>query len=321
MILAGDIGGTNTRLALFEGEGLRCVLEKKYPSRDYGNLTEIVQLFLKDSQQKIDRACFGIAGPIEEGVCRATNLPWVIDQRGLSQDFGITRVKLINDLEANAHGIGCLRPDEFFVLNEGTPIKGNQVLISAGTGLGKACIFWDGKKHTPFACEGGHEDFGPGNEEELHLWQYLHEMFGHVSYERVLSGAGLHNIYRFLIYTGREVEAEDVKREMQEKDPAAVITERALQKTSPACMHALYTFISIYGREAGNFALQLLSFGGVYIGGGIAPKIVSAMTAGGFMTGFLSKGRMQTILSKMPVKVILNDKTALLGAAKHANEE
>jgi glucokinase len=315
MILAGDIGGTKTHLALFEKGTI--VAEEKYASREFPSLSDILALFLR-KQGVVKKACFGIAGPIKEGRCKATNLPWIVDAQELENALKIDAVFLINDLEANAYGIRSLSDEEFFTLNEAAPSSlGNQVLISAGTGLGEAGIYWDGTKHHPFACEGGHSDFSPQTELEMELLRYLRKKFGHVSWERLLSGPGIYNLYRFLIDLRLETPTED----FGEEDPAKVITERAVKKECKTCVRTLKWFTALYGAEAGNLALKMLALGGVYIGGGIAPKILSALQEKEFMKAFIDKGRFSTLLSQIPVKVILNENTALLGAERYAQEK
>lgn len=314
MILAGDIGGTNTRLALFE-QGKMAGPEKKYPSRNYPGLEEIVQEFL--GGKRVERACFGVAGPVREEVCKATNLPWVVDAAKMSRTLQIPSVHLLNDLEANAYGIKVLKREEFVIINEGKPQKGNQALISAGTGLGEAGLYWDGQKHHPFACEGGHSDFAPRNALEIELFVYLKKKYPHVSYERVVSGPGLYEIYRFLIETGREKASPEAEEEMKKGNPAAIVSEWGRLNKDPGCIHALDWFISLYGAEAGNLALKFLALGGVYIGGGIAPHIVDKMKHG-FFAAFADKGRFKPLLETIPIWVVLNDNAALLGAASYA---
>lgn len=322
MILAGDIGGTKTHLALFEeNEKRKWVVDAKYKSSKYDNLSSIVKEFLQEHRgMSIERACFGIAGPIQNGKCHATNLPWVVDGALIAKENSISTVFLINDLEANAYGINTLDQDEFYTLNEGKPNRGNAALISAGTGLGEAGLFWDGSKHIPFACEGGHCSFSPENELEIKLLRYLAKQYDHVSFERILSGPGIYNVYRFLIDEGIEKEKESVKAAFLTTDPSRVITEMGMKSACPACMRTLDLFVSIYGAEAANLALKMLSIGGVYIGGGIAPKILNELREGGFMKRFIQKGRFTSLLLAMPVKVVLNENTALLGAAYYARE-
>ncbi len=322
MILAGDIGGTKTHLALFEEkEERKWVIDTKYPSAQYDSLLSIVKQFLSDHPNcEIERSCFGVAGPVQDGKCKATNLPWIVDASEIAKESSIPKVFLINDLEANAFGINTLKEDEFYVLNEGKPHKGNAALISAGTGLGEAGVFWDGKEHIPFGCEGGHCSFAPENDIEIKLLRYLRKQYDHVSFERILSGPGLYNIYRFLIDEGIEMEEEQVKRAFQENDPPKVITEMGMKGLSTVCARVLDIFVSVYGSEAANWALKMLSVGGVYIGGGIAPKILNELKEGSFMKRFIQKGRFTSVLLGMPVKVVLNEHTALLGAVYYARK-
>jgi glucokinase len=317
MILAGDIGGTKTVLALFEDVDKRTVIkEEKFLSKDYPNLDEIVKAFLpKDLFVRL--ASFGIAGPIQNNRCHATNLPWVIEGDSLQKILKTPFVFLINDLEANAWGISLLNPEELHVLHKGEGV-GNRALISAGTGLGEAGIYFDGKLYQPFATEGGHAGFSPETEEQIGLWRYLKSKFDHVSFERVLSGHGIEAIYRFLLEMRKASEVETVKIRMKTEDPAQVISEVGLNKGCPICVETLNWFSSIYGSESGNLALKMLALGGVYIGGGIAPKILDVLKNGSFMNSFLAKGRFKPLLSKIQVQVILNPKTALLGAAEYA---
>lgn len=320
MILAGDIGGTKTHLALFNDKK-KWVVDAKYKSADYDNLGRIVKEFLQaNPDHQIERACFGIAGPVQDGKCHATNLPWVVDAKQIAKENGIGAVSLINDLEANAYGICELDRDEFFVLNEGKAGVGNQAIISAGTGLGEAGLFWNGKEHLPFAGEGGHCSFAPQDELQIQLLRYLTKQFNHVSFERLLSGPGLYNIYRFFIDEGIEKEKESVKAALQTTNHARVISEMGMKGGCPACVKTLELFTAIYGEEAANLALKMLAVGGLYIGGGIAPKILSKMKEGPFMQRFTEKGRFSSLLKEIPVKVILNQDTALLGAAHYAKK-
>jgi len=318
MILAGDIGGTNTRLALLEMEDKwpRVIVEQTFPSREHKSLDEIVRQFLGEHGLAIKRACFGVAGPIRNRRTKPSNLPWVVDADQLATLFGFDAVTLVNDLEANAFGLVALEAKDFAVLNEGAPeSEGNTAIISAGTGLGEAGLHFEGKMRRPFASEGGHADFAPRNELEIELLRYLIPQFHHVSYERVLSGPGLLNIYTFLRDTGRGEEAAWLADEMQEADPSAVITRAALEGKSELCMRALDLFVSIYGAEAGNLALKVNATGGVFLGGGIAPRIIDKLKSPAFMEAFTAKGRMRPLLEAVPVRVILNDMTALIGAA------
>jgi glucokinase len=318
MILAGDIGGTNTRLALFEEESerLKIVEEQRFSSRDHASLEEIVTKCLSPQRPPIKYACFGVAGPIKEGRCEATNLPWLVDARVLLKALGLDTVSLINDLEANAYGVAVLEAHDFTILNKGsTKPEGNGAIIAAGTGLGEAGFYWDGQGHHPVGCEGGHTDFAPRNELEIELLRFLLTRYERVSYERILSGPGLHNIHQFLRDTGRGDEPVWLAEAMRQEDASAVISKAALDGRSELCVRALDLFVSLYGAEAGNLALKLMATGGVFVGGGIAPKIMRKLTDGTFMQAFAAKGRMKDLLESIPVRVILNEKTALLGAA------
>jgi glucokinase len=321
VILAGDIGGTNARLACFapQGQRLISVLEKDYPSREHATLEELVAQFLSRHNVQVERACFGIAGPVKNGRVVTPNLPWVVDRGELTTRLGIQNVFLINDLEANTYGIAALEPDDLVTLNEGlADPEGNLAVIAAGTGLGEAGAYWDGKMHRPLACEGGHCDFAPRNALETRLLRYLLDQHEHVSYERVLSGAGLVNIYTFLRDSGLGTEPPWLAEQMRDVDAAAAVSNAALEGRSALAEQALDLFVSLYGAEAGNLALKLKATGGVYVGGGIAPKIILKLKGVTFMGAFAAKGRMRPLLEAIPVKVILNDKTALLGAARCA---
>ncbi len=321
MILAGDIGGTHARLAFFDVSNghFSLISASVFPSREYTGLDEIVAKFVDATNVHPDSACFGVAGPVRNGRVEASNLPWVIDSNRLADELRIRKAVLINDVEANAWGIPTLDPKDVVSLNQvkGAP-AGNQAVIAAGTGLGEAGMYWDGVQHHVFACEGGHGDFAPRNELEMDLLRYLRARFGHVSYERIVSGPGLLNVFHFLRDSGRGTEPKWLADEMLHSDPAAVISKAALDGKCPLSEQALDLFVSIYGAEAGNLALKIMATGGVYLGGGIAPKIVPKLSGPLFMQAFVCKGRMQPLLETMPVKVITNDKTALLGAARCA---
>lgn len=321
MILAGDIGGTNTRLAIVEtdAKGPRIVFEKTFPSRERTSLEAALAEFLALYPDKPTGAAFGIAGPVREGRCEATNLPWVVDAKAVAKQLGLKRVGLINDLVANAHGIATLGRKDLVTLNKGgRDARGNQALVSAGTGLGEAVIFWDGQRHHPFASEGGHADFAPRNHLEMELLGYAMSRYRRVSYERLLSGPGLTLVYQFLRDTGKGEEPPWLAEQMRQGDPAPVITRLALDDKTPLCGQALELFVSLYGAEAGNLALTVMATGGVYLGGGIAPKIIAKLKEPVFMNAFTAKGRLRPLLQSMPVKVIMNPKTALLGAAHYA---
>ncbi|MBI2089884.1 MAG: glucokinase [Deltaproteobacteria bacterium] len=320
-ILAGDIGGTKTNLALYsvqEGR-LSLISTRSFQSRDYPDLGSLLKEFLLDASGTVTRACFGIAGPVVGDKVETPNLPWVIDGRELARSFGLSRVLLINDLEATAYGILNLGPGELVSLNQGlSEQKGNMAVIAAGTGLGEAILFWDGKDHRPFASEGGHADFAPRTPVEIELLGYLTCRFGHVSYERVVSGPGLLNIYGFLRDSHRFVEPSWLKERFLEGDPGSVISEAALDHGVEICVTALDLFVSIYGAEAGNLALKAKATGGFYVAGGIAPKILPKLKDGAFVRAFMEKGRFSDFLSKIPVHVVLNEEAALQGAAYYA---
>jgi glucokinase len=322
MILAGDIGGTNTRLAFFEGtpDRLQPVHIEIFPSPQFSGPAEIVRKFLSVHQQPVDGVCFGIPGAVVNERVETTNLPWVVDARQMAADLGLAKIHLINDLFANAHGIALLEESDFVVLNAGVQnTMGNRALISAGTGLGEAGLYADGQGgYHPFPSEGGHVDFAPRNDLEMDLLRYLMGRFEHVSYERVLSGPGLHNIYQFLRETGRGEEPPWLAEQIAQGDPSAAISKSALEGTSSICVQALDIFVSLYGAEAGNLALKVLATGGAYVGGGIAPKIIRKLSSTAFMKAFTAKGRIGSILKDIPVRVITNDKTALLGAGRVA---
>ena len=318
MILAGDIGGTSSRLAFFEVRGGRLtpVAEKIYPSRQYQALDDIVADFAAKPPAEVESACFGIPGPVRNGRVVTPNLSWVVDSRSLAATLGLPGVKLINDLEANAYGIAALEPQDTVTLNEGAPeARGNRAVISVGTGLGEAGLYWDGRTHLPFACEGGHVDFSPRDELEAQMMLHLKSKFHHVSYERVLSGPGLHLIYQFLKDTGHGAETPAVARQFEAGDPSAVISRAGLEGSCPLCVKTLNLFASLYGAEAGNLGLKIMATGGVFIGGGIAPKILKKLQEPAFLEAFMAKGRMKPLLQSMPVRVILRETTALLGAA------
>jgi len=321
MLLAGDIGGTNARLALCEtGAGhVFPVIQQTFPSRTAESLDEIVRLFLQSHKISVSQACFGVPGPVRCGRCETTNLPWVVDAQRLTDHLHIDTVLLINDLEATAYGIAALEEKDFTMLNKGAAhAEGNAAVIAAGTGLGEAGLYWDGQRHWPFACEGGHTDFAPRTEVEMELLRYLLARFSRVSYERVLSGPGLYHIYQFLRDTGRGEEPPWLAETLRQKDPAAVISQTALDRRSPLCEQALDLFVSVYGAEAGNLALKIMATSGIFLGGGIAPKILPRLQGPAFLDAFVAKGRMKSVLEATPVMVMPSEKTALLGAARYA---
>lgn len=321
LILAADVGGTSTRLAYFEATaaGLTVLAEERYLSREHGSLVEIVQSFATRHPLPPEKACFGIAGPVLEGRVRTPNLPWNIEGAELAGVLGLARVRLINDLEANTYGVAALGKDDLYVLNEGRPDPtGAIAVVSAGTGLGESLAYWDGSAHRPLPSEAGHADFAPRNELETELLLYLQAKHGRVSYERVVSGPGLLDTYRFLRDKHYFPETPEIISAMNAGDPPAVITQSALAGDCPLCSKTLELFITVYGAEAGNAALRFMATGGVYLGGGIAPRIIERLKGPAFMLAFSSKGRLSTLVQSIPVYVILNERTALLGAGRAA---
>jgi len=323
MILAGDVGGTKVHLALFgfDHGNLTHIRDEKFPAKEYAGLEEIVREFLgRDSGEEVTAACFGVPGPVRDGRLKLTNLPWVLDSRELGRNLNLDHLFLINDLEANGYGIPELRAEQIHVLSEGDASQvGNRGLVSAGTGLGQAVLVWNGKMHVPIASEGGHCDFAPRNDDEIDLFRYLYrQLNGRVSFERVVSGLGLKNIYTFLRDERGLEEPSWLKERMEQEDPNAVIGELGEDGSNELCTRTLDMFVSAYGAEAGNLALKILSVGGIYLGGGIAPKILKKMKDGVFMKAFTDKGRLSHLLIKMPVRIILESRAALIGAAAYA---
>jgi glucokinase len=324
-VLAGDIGGTKTLLGLFRVEGgtPALVREKHYPTRDFKTLEEVATDFLGGAAP-IAAACFGVPGPIIEGVSHATNVPWTMGEQALARALGVAGARLINDLEATAYGMLTLGANEVAALQPGdsAPPRAPIAVIAAGTGLGEAGLvpLADGRWRS-VATEGGHTDFAPRGREQVELLEYLSGEFGHVSFERVLSGPGLVNIYRFLKARGGTAEPGWLADQFAAgADPAAVISEAALAGRDPRCAEALGMFVDIYGAEAANLALKYMALGGVYLGGGIAPKILAALATGRFARAFLAKGRLDKVLARIPVRVSLNPAAALAGAARCAME-
>jgi len=320
MILAGDIGGTNARLAFFDvADGhFRLVSASVFPSREYAGLDQIVSKFVETAKLHPDAACFGVPGPVRNGRVETSNLPWVIESARLADELSLKKTVLINDLEANAWGIEALSSQDFVALNQVGPATGNQAVIAPGTGLGEAGLYWNGSQHEVYACEGGHADFAPRGNLQVELLQFLESRYGHVSYERVLSGPGLVNVYEFLRDKGCGDEPAGFAAQLSQGDAAALISHAALNGTNPLAEQALDLWVSVYGAEAGNLALKTMAIGGIFLGGGISPKILPKLTGPLFMNAFLEKGRLRPLLESIPVQVITNDKAALLGAARCA---
>ncbi len=322
-VLAGDIGGTKTNLALYAvgGGALTKLREHAYPSRDFRGLEQVVDAFLGDGKrERVRAAAFGIAGPVVRGTVKTTNLPWIVRAKALERRLGGAPVRLLNDLEATALG-GLFAPRRGIEwLARGKRRSGNIGVIAAGTGLGQAFLYWDGERHRPVGTEGGHTDFAPRDDRELALLLYLKKKFEHVSYERILSGPGLANVFAFLDEDlGRPV-SDDVRRRVREGDAPAVIGEAGVSGECPTCSEALDVFVSLYGAQAGNLALTVMATGGMLVGGGIAGKILPRLRDGRFAAAFVDKGRYRDLLSAIPIGVLLDPKTALTGAAHAAAE-
>ena len=329
MILAGDVGGTKVHLALctFDEGRLRIVRDRKFAATEFATLKDVVDKFLSDPEaermsESIVAACFGCPGPVREGRIQLTNLPWLLDTRELSKELGIEHLFLINDLEANGYGIGELDADSIFTLHEGDRTAiGHRALIAAGTGLGQAQLIWNPmtRRFLPLASEGGHADFAARTPLEIELLQYLlRELKGRISWERVISGLGLQNIYKFLRDEKKLEEPQWLRERMETEDPNAVIGICGEDGSSELCAETLNLFAAAYGAQAGNMALSLLAAGGVYLGGGIAPKLLKTLQNGRFRDAFLDKGRLSPLLHTIPVRVILEQRCALMGAAAYA---
>lgn len=320
MILAGDIGGTKTNLAYFlaEGESLTLKVAESYPSQRYHNLEEVVGRMLSEHPAEITGAAFGIAGPVVDGRSKLTNLGWDVDSRSVSHLLHLDSVGLINDLQATAYGALRLAQNDTFVLHAGVPQpKAPIAVIAAGTGLGESALIWDGKQYRAIPSEGGHTDFGPRTEVEIDLLRFLTRKYGRVSYERIVAGPGFVNLYEFFRSRASYPEPAWLKEKLLSSDPAATISRAGVEGKDQVCTEVVETFASVYGAEAGNLALKILATGGVFVGGGIAPKILP-MIQKHFMTAFVRKGRYTGIMNQMPVSVVLNERTALMGAAHYA---
>ncbi len=321
MILAGDVGGTNCRLALYEVEQgrLRQRAEERVPSQGANGLHEPVAAFLQAHGARPEAASFGLPGPVRRGRAVITNLPWVVEEATLRQRLGLSDVFLLNDLEAFAWGVATLAPEALSTLQAGAAeASGNQAVIAAGTGLGQAGLFWDGSVHRPWPTEGGHSDFAPTDELQFGLLRFLQERHGRVSWERVVSGPGLVAVHEYLRDVARVAEPAQLPPELVSSDASATITRAAAAGACPLARRTMDLFVALYGAEAGNLALKTMSSGGLFLGGGIAPKILPELQKPTFLQAFLAKGRMRSLLEAMPVRVILDDACGLHGAARHA---
>lgn len=319
MLLAGDVGGTKTALGLVENEAL--VERKTYPSAAFPSLEAMVREFLADHGKEISRACFGVAGPVVDDACRTTNLRWVVEARTLERALGLSRVSLVNDWYAMAAGITDLPSSDFAVLNDApSDPEGPWAFIGAGTGLGEAAVVRTPAGHVVISSEGGHADFAPRNELEIALLRFLLKRHARVSYERILSGRGLVALYDFLRERSPESESAAVRAEIAgaPADVAPIVTRYGLSGADRLCAETLSLFAAVYGAEAGNLALKIVARGGVFVAGGIAPKILPKLLDGTFRASFLAKGRLSPMLAAVPVKVVVNPDAGLLGAAKLA---
>jgi glucokinase len=320
-LLAGDVGGTNVRLALFEAAGsdFTLLVERSYASRDHRGVAEIVERFLEESLFRADRLCLGVAGPVRDGRSRLTNLPWTIDARELAARFRLRGAWLLNDLEALAHSLPALGPRDLATLAPGEEgARGNLALLAAGTGLGEAGVHWDGSVWRPFATEGGHASFAPESELEIELLRFLRRRGGRVTWERLLSGPGLAAIYEFFLARGGLVAPDWYAAAREGGDPAAAIAQAAGDERSLEALAALDLFVRLYGAEAGNLALRMMATGGVFLGGGIAPKLLGRLGSPTFLEAFAGREPMRDLLERIPVRVILHRGAALLGAARWA---
>ena len=321
-ILSGDIGGTNARLALCEVEGrtVRRDIQATYDSQRYDTLADIARDFISAHQIEVRNACFGVPGPVQGRRAQVTNLPWNVDADELERNLGIDSVFLLNDLEANAHGLETLSDADFKELRPGSGVSGNAGLLSAGTGLGEAGLVWDGQRHRPFACEGGHTDFAPRDDEEIDLHRFLRDKFGpHVSWERCVSGPGLVNIYEFYLSVDPGAEDKALAEAIASgSDPAAEISKAAASGKGSLAYRAVMKFLALYGAEAGNLALKVLAVSGMYLGGGIAPKLAPLLPESDFIERFQAKGRMRPLLETIGLSIVMNDRAALQGAASYA---
>jgi glucokinase len=324
-VLAGDIGGTKTNLAFFQLQNgkLQILHSERYHSADFPGLNAILREFLSGtSEKKTCAAGFGVPGPVKDGRAKPTNLTWGVDASEIATEFDIPHVAILNDLAANAYGISQLESTDFAVLQTGSPeAVGNRCVVSPGTGLGMAGLFWDGVRHRVWACEGGHADFAPRNDLQIALLEYLVKRYGHVSCERVISGLGIENIYEFLRDTGRGRENPRVAAEMKSESAGAVIARWDHKDGCAMCSQTLDIFCACLGAESANMALKSMASGGVYLGGGIPAKMLPRLQGGSFLHAFNDKGRLSSILEDVPVKVILNDQAALMGSARYAYDQ
>ena len=322
MILAGDIGGTKTLLALFriEGNNLREIKSKRYASKDYPDLITIMNEFLKDEKQLPKSAAFGIPGPVIHGKAKSTNLAWIVDEQNLKGKTGIQKIKIVNDLASTAYSIPYLKGNELITIKEGAQEHSSErfAVIAPGTGLGQAFMLCEGNKKIVIPSEGGHSDFAPSNKLETDLFLYLKKKYDHVSYERIISGSGIPNIFDFLVEISQFKPEDETLLRMQREERAKVISDMALKKKDKVCGMTLDIFVSVLGAYAGNIVLTTMATGGVFLGGGIPFKILPKLEDGTFIKGFTQKGRLSYLVEATPVHLINNNKAALTGASSLA---
>lgn len=322
-ILAADIGGTNARFALFNlhNKELKLLRESTYKTKDYPSLNSLLSKFGGEDFNKIKSLCIGVAGPVNKGKVKGTNFAWIIDENDIIEKTNIGSVSVINDLEATAYGIGLVATEDFISIKKGTSSPGNLAIISPGTGLGEAGLYWNGSFYQPFASEGGHCDFSPRNEMDLKLWRFLHEKYGHVSWERLISGSGIVNIYQFLKSSYRIEEPKWFQERLLNEDPAVLISNCAKEKTYAICIETIDLFVRFLAIEAAQLALKFKATGGIFIGGGILPKILEIVDKQKFQQEFVNSNRMNSLLELIEVKIIFNEQTAIYGAAYYASRQ
>ncbi|HUK22052.1 MAG TPA: glucokinase [Gemmatimonadales bacterium] len=317
-VLAGDIGGTNARLAIvgIDGPAAHVLREAQYRSADFSGLTPIVERFCEENGESPERAVCGVAGRVAGGTAQLPNLGWTVTEAELAAATGASRAAVINDFDATGHGLALLTASDLVVLQQGIRVPDGAIaLIGPGTGLGEGMLLWDGARYRVYPSEGGHASFAPQNDLEWGLSRFLAAEFGEVSFERVLSGPGLVRTYRYLVATGYAPERADVSSEMVRGDPAAVVAGHGLAEDDAICAKALDVFVSVLGSKAGDLALTVYATGGVYVAGGIAPRIIARLQHGPFLGSFHRKGRLSEFMARLPVRVIMNPSVGLLGAA------
>jgi len=318
-VLAGDVGGTKTNLAIFQAtkNAVKVILEKKYHSAKYKSCIDIIEQFIKEEKlAKPDRICLGVAGPVVNGKVEITNLDWFLDIKEVIQRIRVTEVSLINDLEATAYGLAALTPKDLITIHKGNDKnKGNIAIIAPGTGLGEAGLYWDGNFYHPFPTEGGHTDFCPRTDLDFALHHFLQKKYGIVSWEKVVAGPGIHDIYLFLRTKKKTKEPSWLAAAFKKEDPSSVISHAGLHNKDKVCVEAMQLFVRFLARESSNLVLKMKATGGLFLGGGIPPKIAPLLKKKFFFENYLNCDRMQNLVKDVPIKIIANDKTALLGAA------